>query len=202
MLLFIVSCLSLIIGPLLSDQFRRYPLFVRSLNSVSILLVMGGIGLHIIPESVEAAGAWVLLLALAGFVLPNLVEHVMNRAAKTVHHLTLLVGVIGLSLHAALDGLALTEDAYVLSAGVLPAVVLLHRFPVGQVMWTLLEPAFGRGLAAAVLLVLMLMTGLGVLLGEQVHFLVHGEVFSWFQAFMAGALIHVMLFRSHSHHHD
>ncbi|EDY85863.1 permease, putative [gamma proteobacterium HTCC5015] len=167
-----------------------------------MILVMLGIGLHIMPESVESAGVWVLVLALAGFVLPTLIEHILSRAAETVHHITLLVGVVGLSLHAMLDGLALTRDAYALSAGVLPVLVLLHRFPVGQVMWALLEPAFGRTVAVGVLAILMLTTGAGVLLGEQMHFLVHGEVFAWFQSFMAGALVHVMLFRSHSHQHS
>ncbi|MGM0562796.1 MAG: hypothetical protein ACQES2_00560 [Pseudomonadota bacterium] len=201
MLLFVLSSLALVAGPLISFYTRHHPRLIASLNGLAMVAVLAGIALHILPDSVEVAGWWVLLLAAAGFVLPSLIEHILSRAAATVHRATLLLAVLGLGLHASLDGLALTHGAYTLSSGVLPAIVVLHRLPVGQLIWALLQPAFGRKTAAGVLLFLVAFTGLGVLVGERIEFLLHGVLFAWFQAFIAGALVHVMLFRSHAHDH-
>lgn len=202
MLLFVVSSLALLVGPLISYYSRHIPRLVAALNALAIGAVLFGIVFHILPDSVAVAGWPVLGLAVAGFALPTLVEHTLSRAAATVHRATLLVAVLGLALHAALDGLALTHGAYTLSAGVLPAVVVLHRLPVGQLIWALLQPVFGRRTAMGILLLLVAFTGLGITVGERIQFLLHGVLFAWFQAFVAGALVHVMLFRSHSHAHE
>lgn len=201
MALVLASILLLIVGPLLSHSLRHRQRFLIWLDRLTFLAIASVLFVHVIPESVEQGGWLAVGLIVLGFGLPTLAEHALHKAAETVHIATLAVGMLGLVAHGLLDGLSLTQSSAALSHGLLPALVLLHRLPVGQLIWALLRPSFGRGVASAVIVAVSLATFAGYFVGHQIQYLLHGVVFSLFQALVAGAIMHVVLFRSHVHKH-
>ncbi len=201
MLMVTLSIALLAVGPLLSHWLHRRRQWLLWLDRLTFALIAAVLFAHVLPESIEHAG-WLALLMLAlGFGLPTLAEKALHKAAETVHLATLGLGMLGLSAHAMLDGLSLTDGVYALSHGSLPALVLLHRIPVGQLIWTLLRPGFGKGISLAVLGMVAIATVAGFALGHSFAHLLHGIYFSLFQALVAGAILHVVVFRGHVHQH-
>ncbi|MEO8798307.1 MAG: permease [Polyangiaceae bacterium] len=99
---------------------------------------------------------------------------------------------LGVGIHAVLDGAAMLELGNSPAARALALSVVIHRIPVGLAIWWLVRPR--RGLAAA--LTLLAVEGGGGIVG----FLVGGALstgplaphLSLFQAALAGALLHVL----------
>lgn len=201
MLLLILSIALLAVGPLLSKYLHHKPQVLIWLDRVTFLAIAGVLFLHVIPESFEYAGWPVLLLLVLGFSLPTLAEKALHRAAETVHLATLSLGMLGLVVHGLLDGLSLTENSVLLSHGTLPVLVILHRLPVGQLIWSLLRPSFGRTVAVLTLSLVALSSIVGFTVGQSFAHLLHGVYFSLFEALVAGAILHVVLFKGHVHKH-
>ena len=201
MLLLILSIALLAVGPLLSKLLQHKPKILLWLDRTTFAAIASVLFLHVIPESFEHAGWPVLLLLVLGFALPTLAEKALHRAAETVHRATLSLGMLGLVVHGLLDGLSLTDNSSLLSHGTLPVLVLLHRLPVGQLIWSLLRPSFGRAVAIFTLALVALSSIVGFTVGQSFAYLLHGVYFSLFQALVAGAILHVVLFRGHVHKH-
>lgn len=202
MLLLVISIALLAVGPMLSKLLHHKPSVLRWLDRATFLAIAAVLFLHVIPESFEHAGWPVLLLLVLGFALPSLAEKALHRAADTVHMATLSLGMLGLVAHGLLDGLSLTDNSSLLSHGTLPVLVLLHRLPVGQLIWSLLRPSFGVPIAVFTLTLVALSSVVGFTVGQSFAYLLHGVYFSLFEALVAGAILHVVLFRSHVHKHD
>lgn len=201
MLLLILSILLLAVGPLLSHFLHHQHSLIKWIDRITFICIALVLFVHVIPESVHHAGWLALVLLILGFGVPSLAEKALNKAAATVHKATLAVGMLGLAAHGMLDGLSLTDNVSALSHGTLPAVVLLHRIPVGQLIWALLRPSFGLPVALFVLALVAIATVLGYMTGHHYAYLLHGVYFSLFQALVAGAILHVVLFRGHVHKH-
>ena len=166
-----------------------------------VFVAIGGlITLSVVPESIESGGWLSAAFVVAGFAGPTLAENVFRGAAKRTHLAALILGVIGLALHALLDGVALGQGApgTPIRSGSLAVAVVVHRFPVGLTIWWLLGPQFGARLAGLALAFVGVATGLGFFLGTP---LLAADVsvagLAWFQAFMAGLLMHVVFNRPH-----
>ncbi len=122
----------------------------------------------------------------------------------------LLLAAAGLALlvHAVIDGTALTGASDV-HAGhhhnhapheplpLLAGAVLLHRLPIGIALWWALAPRFGKGFAFATLGAMALATTAGYFGGEL--WMPGLAAMSVFEAFVAGALLHV-IFHTHVAH--
>ena len=201
MLLLLLSIALLAVGPSLSKLLHHKPLVLLWLDRLTFVAIAAVLFLHVIPESFEHAGWPVLVLLVLGFALPTLAEKALHRAAETVHLATLSLGMLGLIVHGLLDGLSLTDNSSLLSHGTLPALVILHRLPVGQLIWSLLRPSFGRGVAIFTLFLVALSSVVGFTVGQSFAYLLHGVYFSLFEALVAGAILHVVLFRGHVHKH-
>lgn len=200
MFLLIFSIVLLAVGPLLSYFLHHQHSLIKWIDRITFICIALVLFVHVIPESIHHAGWLALVLLVIGFGLPTLAEKALHKAAAAVHKTTLAVGMLGLAAHGILDGFSLTDNVSALSHGTLPALVLLHRIPVGQLIWALLRPSFGLPITLSVLMLVAVATLLGFLTGHHYAYLLHGVYFSLFQALVAGAILHVVLFRGHVHH--
>ena len=138
-----------------------------------------------------------MLAVGAGLLIPALAERASHRLEPHTDNLTLFVGLSGLVLHALLEGAALVPDAGVsLPFGL---AVVLHRIPIGLVIWWLIRPRHGAGLAAAGVGSVVVATVLGYGLGIEVLGDLHGAKAELYQAFVSGLLVHVVF---HQGRHD
>ena len=186
---------------MLYQWLRRGGFVAKAFDSLIIAVLVIVMAFLLIPESWAELGYWSLALILAGFLVPGLLEHLIKKAAHTFHLVSLLLALLGLALHAFLDGAALTMGQGVTGSGLSLAIVL-HRFGVGMMLWMMVQPVFGKHVAFAVLAFVALATIGGYLLSEMVLGLEGGYAMPFIQALIIGMIVHSLVHRSHaaSHH--
>jgi uncharacterized membrane protein YraQ (UPF0718 family) len=205
MLLLILSILALLVGPVIYRLVRdRSP--ALELIDGFIFVSMGGMMFFgVFPEAFGAGGWGVIVFAALGLLGPTLVERNFHRAGRGTHNLALALAMAGLCLHGFADGVALTEDSPVATSaaegveahfhGHLPFAVILHRIPEGLTIWWLLRPALGRVVPLIVLALLSTSTALGFACGTRLLAELPEVGLAWFQALVAGSLLHVIFHR-------
>jgi len=100
-------------------------------------------------------------------------------------------------VHAIVDGVALLPA----SGTGLAHAVILHRIPVGMALWWAVKPSFGTAIAATMFVLIILATAAGYFVGESAVQMAETKSIAMLQAFVAGSLIHVVLFGvKHEHH--
>lgn len=172
-------------GPMVERASRGFPRIRAALDGGFAGVLSALVTLHIVPDASEVIGGWAWVLAAAGLVAPALTQ--VPAAAG-------LVG-FGLAVHAVVDGAALavpTLDALPDRAALALAVVV-HRLPVGLLMWTL---AGGRWRGALGLGGITALTAVGCGLASRVAWFESSEPLAAFQAVVGGSLVHVLLERS------
>jgi len=199
--LLILSIISLFVGPVLYQWLRRGGFVAKAFDSLIIAVLVVLMAFLLIPESWGQLGYWSVVLILAGYLLPGVLEHLIKKAAHTFHIVSLLLALAGLALHAMLDGAALTVGHGATSN--LSLAIVLHRLGVGMMLWMMVQPVFGKHAAFAVLGFVALATVGGYLLSETVLGLEGDYVLSVIQALIIGMIVHSLIHRSHgvSHHH-
>jgi len=133
-----------------------------------------------------------------GLLGPGWVEHRLEDLAPQAHTVASLLALVGIGLHGFTDGLALGQGGHE-QAGeyMLPWAVILHRLPVGLMVWFLLRPVYGVRLALATLLLIGVFTIMGFELGEISVGELAIDGLGLFQAFVSGTLLHVVVHRSY-----
>ena len=181
---------------------RRGGFVAKAFDSLIIAVLMLLMAFFLIPESWVALGYISIALILAGYLAPGLLEHLIKKAAHTLHMVSLLLALAGLALHAMLDGAALNTGGNVIASNLSLAIVI-HRFGVGMMIWMMVQPLFGRRMAFGVLGFAALATVGGYLLSEKVLGLEGGYAMPVIQALIIGMIVHSLVHRSHgaSHHH-
>ncbi len=187
------------LGPILYVVFHGRERFVRAVDAfvyVAVpLLVLG----QVLPYAWEEA-SWVPVLVLAaGALLPEALERVVARLEERTDDLATVVGLSGLVLHALLEGAALVPVRHQPEQPLVAAIVL-HRIPVGLVVWWLLRPRHGRGIAATGVAALCFATLGGYALGSGLEPSAHGAGVELYQAFVSGSLMHVVFHQGRHHH--
>jgi uncharacterized membrane protein YraQ (UPF0718 family) len=206
MLLFL-SIFALFLGPISYRLFQRQPGWLDLLDAFIFVTISGLVLFHILPELWHSGGLIVLLLMAIGLLIPSWIEKYFHKVANQAHQTTLFLGVLGLVLHATIDGSALLVEAGDRTAWLLALGVLLHRFPVGLTVWWLLRPQYGCTLPLIVIASMSLATLGGALFADYSLVQLDGELVTWFQAFVMGSIMHVVLHRpylnksKHSHSH-
>ena len=198
----LLSIISLFIGPILYQWLRQGGFVAKAFDSLIIAVLIVLMAFLLIPESWGALGYWSVALILAGYLLPGFLEHLIKTAAHTFHLVSLVLALLGLALHAMLDGAVLTLG-YGGVASNLSVAIVLHRFGVGMMLWMMVQPVFGKRVAFAVLGFVSLATLLGYLLSELVLGVEEDYILSVIQALIIGMIVHSLIHRSHgvNHHH-
>ncbi|MEM8488081.1 MAG: permease [Bacteroidota bacterium] len=191
------SALALIIGPFLFRLFASRQHFFRLMDGFIVVLITGIVIVEVMPEVFAHMPLLGSVLLLAGFAGPTILERLFHRAARQVHHTALIIGVAGIVLHTIMDGAVLvdpvTETGHLLGWG-----VILHRLPAGITIWWLIEPRYGKRVAMGILLLMVVGTIAGFYVGSGFMALNTEAGALALKAFVAGAILHVVIHRPQS----
>lgn len=205
--LLLATLAALLSGPLLYAAAQRRPAFLAFLDGFVLVSIAGLVLIDVLPAAFGDGGAWCLAFLLLGLLGPTALEHGLTRARREAHLLALGLAILGLVLHSVGDGAALSgaaPDDHRQSA--LALAVAIHSIPVGLVVWWLLFPVFGAALPGFALLAMGAATVAGYVYGVSLSSLLGVEAWAWFQALIAGSILHVIFGRPHldadsGHHH-
>ena len=202
----LAAILALLAGPLLFEIGRLGSRTSAFLDGFAFITISGLFVFSILPEAIASGGIATWVFAALGLGFPLLVERFFHNAAHRAHLAFLVLGLLGLIAHCMLDGLILLGAQPAGEAGhpagkELGLAVILHNMPKGIALWFLLVPVFGRRVAAGVLLLLIGGTGTGYLGGQPVLTWLVGPHVAWFQAFVSGSILHVVLHGVAAHDH-
>lgn len=198
MILLATSIGSLLVGPALYVMARRRDVMLSLMDGFIFVTITGLVLLYILPDTFANGGWPTLIFAITGLFGPTFLESFSRKAARKTHLAALILGLAGLALHALVDGTALSPTLTSSANGVLlPFAVIIHRFPVGLTIWWLLRPSFGTRAALSVLGLVALATVVGFSLGSFLTEGLSSSGMAWFQAFVAGSLLHVVFHQPH-----
>lgn len=202
MLLMFVSLAVLWSAPLLYELANRYTRAHKIVERVIVIALSLLVIFAILPESFHAIGWWAIVMAGVGMLLPSFLERSWHGMAKTVHWVPVMFGCLGLALHASLDGAAFVQPEHFREHHhFLPLGVVGHRLFEGLFIWWALAPRFSRFTAALVLAFITLFTCVGFAAGTMYFHTVEGlAFFDWFQALVAGSLLHLAIDRHDIRH--
>ena len=186
---FLLSTIALLAGPFVYALGRRNKITERLLDALIIAAIAWIIGVHILPEAVQAAG-WASLVVLAlGMAFPYVLRRIFHLASSAMHTTVLLIAALALVLHAIIDGMALLPA----SGERLSLAVILHRLPVGMAIWWTFRPSIGTNAAVASFVLIILATATTIYFGGPVLELAESKVLALFQLFVAGSLADLVI---------
>lgn len=196
----LLSLITLFAGPLLFQWFSGTHSVARTMERLIVAVLIGLVTVLLIPDIVEPLGFAVILYLAVGYFLPSLLEVLIRRAAETLHLLSLYVALIGLLLHALLDGAGLAGGDRGAGAG-LAAAIVLHRFGMGLMLWLIIQPVFGGRVAWLTLFAMAGATVLGFEFSERLLPLVGDQTVAAVQGVIIGTILHSLVHRGHVHRH-
>lgn len=191
------SIFALAIGPLIYQTFGPMKRADKLVSGFILIIIATTIFVEVLPASFDRIGLVAIVLAILGFAGPTLIEHLFSRSANRTHNLTMLLGISGLIIHAAIDGIALQNSSQMPQADSLSIAVILHRIPVGLTVWWLLKPLVGERFALLILLTIAIATLIGYFLSLELVRFSTNDTFSYFQSFISGSLLHVIFHKPH-----
>lgn len=188
---FLLATLAAILaGPALYVMGRRSPRAAGALDGFSLCAIAGLVIIEVAPETLESGGLPSALFLFAGAAVPALVERRLAFAGNASHGGTLWLVAIGLCLHALADGAALAPHEGADTA--LRLAIIIHSVPVGIAVWWLQAPGRGWHAAAVATTLMCIATTLGYLAGPWLDVLIGARAWAWFQALIAGSVLHVI----------
>ena len=169
---------------------------VRLLDRAVIVALPPLVAVQVLSHAwADRSLAPVVAVALGAGLLA-VVERLSHTLARYTGDVTIVFVVLGLSLHALLEGSALT-------AGASPAFVLavvVHRVAVGLLIWWLVVPRHGARAAAVGVAAILAATAAGNVVGTGVVADVSFVDGHLLEAFVAGTLLHVVLHQGREDH--
>lgn len=196
----LLSLITLFAGPLLYQWMRNAQLLASRLEWLIVIVLIGLVVLLLVPDILEPLGPAAAGLIVIGYLLPGLLEKLIKKAAEGLHLASLVFALIGLMLHALLDGAGLAGSELRSSAG-LAAAIILHRFGVGLMLWLIVEPAFGRRAAWLTLFSIAAATIIGFEFSERFLPFAGDRLIAGVQGVIIGTIIHGLIHRGHVHSH-
>jgi len=197
MIALIASIFALGIGPLIYQTFGPMRRTDRIVSGFILVVITATLVFEVLPETYEVIGYVAIALSLLGFAGPTIIEKLFAKAATQTHLLTILLGILGLVLHASIDGAALYDSNTSSHYENLSLAIILHRLPVGLTIWWLLKPLIGERYALFTIVTMALATAGGYGLSMQLNEYHQSAVFVALQAFISGSLLHVILHKPH-----
>ena len=207
-LIAVLSIVALLAGPLLYLRFRQSRAMLGAIDGFVILSVGGLLSLHVLPTAFEDGGVLTALWLLAGLMLPGLLERGSHKAgAEQTHLVALGLAVVALVVHTIVDGIAIGNVQADIEHALPTAIaVVMHRLPVGIAVWVIVRPERGANAAYGVLALIAVGTIIGFVGGQSLLAGLDARAFAWFQAFVAGSVVHVLFhahgMNGHDHDHD
>ena len=192
-----------VLGPVMYRVLHPHPRAVGLVDGFVYLAVPLLVAWQVLPHAWTERSVLPLVVVTAGFLLPAVVERASHALAERTDDLALVLGIGGLALHAVLEGAALApgdvdgvDDAFALA-------VILHRIPVGLVIWWLIRPRFGQGAATLGVASLVFATLAGFGLGSEILAGTGASRAELLQIFVSGSLVHVVYHQGrHDHDHS
>lgn len=186
----ILSFSALLLGPLIYAAARRNILAQRIFDALIVVAIAVIIAIHIIPAAMQHGATLAITLIALGLVFPMLLERLFRKATDAAHLVIVAIAAIGLLMHAIVDGVALLPQ----SGTGLAYAIILHRLPVGMALWWAIRPSFGKAIAISAFVFIGLATAAGYFVGESIVAVAEARTLAMLQAFVAGSLIHVVVF--------
>lgn len=194
----IAAAVAPVLGPLLYRALHPRERWVRVVDNFVYLAVPVLVGLQLLPGMLRERSVLPLVLVGLGLLVPSVFERASRFLAEHTDRAALVVGLSGLALHALLEGAALPSAT---SGDVAFGVaVVLHRVPVGLVIWWLVRPRWGVRAAGAAVGTLVALTVGGYVAGGGLVSSLHGAGTDLYQAFVAGSLLHVVFHQGRQDH--
>jgi hypothetical protein len=189
-------------GPLLFQWVSSSHPLAKTLDRVIVAILVVLVVVLLIPDIIEPLGLLAPGFLILGYLLPGLLERAIKRAAETLHLLSLYIALIGLLLHAVLDGAGLAGSEMRDNSS-LAVAIILHRFGMGLVLWMIMQPAFGKRIAWATLFAMAAATIIGFEFSERLLPYADDTVIAALQGVIVGTIIHSLVHREHVHrdHH-
>lgn len=192
----LLSITALLLGPVIYALGRRNHVARQILDGFIFITIAGIICVHIIPEALAAGGTLAIIFLALGIAFPVVLERGFHSAFHEAHVLVLVVAALGLIIHAIIDGIALLPA----QGSDLAYAVILHRLPVGMVIWWSLRPNLGISVAVAAFVTISIATAASYILGGPMVELAEARSIAYVQAFVSGSLIHIVAFGvTHDH---
>lgn len=200
--LLLATLAALLSGPLLYACARTRPPLLALLDGFLLVSISGLVLLEAVPGTFSSGGAISVVFLLLGLLGPSALEHWLRRAQREAHLATLLLALLGLLVHSVGDGIALSSGGDLGEGLALPLAVALHSVPVGLVVWWLLFPVFGAAPPSLAIAGMCLATVAGFLFGPALGAQLGHSGWAWFQALVAGSILHVVFGRPHLDPHE
>jgi hypothetical protein len=188
-------------GPALFLWLSRGGKLAKTLDQLIVVVLIVLVVVLLVPETVAALGWYSVLLVLAGYLLPGILEFLIRRAAETLHLASLGFALLGLLLHAMMDGAGLVGSDLGAGEG-LGWAIILHRFGVALMLWLIVQPVFGVRIAWATLAGMAAATVLGFEFSERLLPFAGEQAVVILQALIIGTIIHSLVHRSHAVPHS
>ena len=211
MILLSLSIAVLWASPWIYHLLRPHARLHRVVETALLLALASLVLFSTLPDSWRVVGPWSLLLAGIGLLLPSILERTFGQLAERVHWFPLVLGTLGLALHASLDGAAFVDAGHETHLHhhehALPYAVLVHRFFEGLFVWWTLR-RFSVRAAVGGLAFISVISLLAYFAGDLFfHEMEDALPYGIFQALVAGSLLHLVFDRhgphnSHTHGHD
>lgn len=189
MILLIISILALLPGPVIYHSIRRACWARGFLDSFLLISIGGLVLLHILPFGLTHGGTPALPVFALGITIPILFHRYTGVERLNSLSPFLIPALIAIALHSLLDGLALREQGRD-GGKILAMAVVLHRLPVGLLIWWMIRPRSGTPIAVAVLVVIITATLFGYF--YEAPFSGGEKTIALIQMLVAGSLVHVL----------
>ncbi len=203
-----ISSVTVLLGAGLAIVFREKQTEFRLIFGFTAGAVFGFVLMlmvHLVWEESDLMKVNYLMILVMGvgflliWTLENLTHRIRARFGnQTEVHKKNVWGVnltlIGLSIHAIVDGFNLSTAAKDPTDGIVLALgVLLHRLPVATVITTALRHNYGVGRTLLHLIPLIMTPFVGAFMGESLQQGVFMELTGYLTAFAVGTLLHVVM---------
>lgn len=197
---FLAALVAPVVGALLYRSLHGRNRAVQLVDGFVYVAVPALVAVQILPDVIVERAPLVLLVVAAGAFVPTLFEIASRSLAHHTDDMAIIVTLSGLVVHEVLEGAALAPGGDPVEPAFAWAVIL-HRVPVGLIVWWLVRPRHGIPIASAAVGALVLATLVGGVVGLELAGPIHGEGFHYLEAFVAGTLLHVV-FHQGRHDHD
>ena len=169
---------------------------IRLLDTTVLVVLPILVAVQVVPHAWSERSLLPVATVALGAGLLALIERLSHTLARYTDDVTILLAVLGIALHALLEGSALTADA----SPTFVLAVVIHRVTVGLLIWWLVAPRHGAAAAAVGVAAIICGTVAGYVAGAEVSPDVPLVDQGLLEAFVAGTLLHVVLHQGREDH--